>query len=111
MQGIISLNNIKFHQNKSKFVVYFGAGIGASAYETRINAANEANGTNYAQLFNETYAKYNAAGYGSRKDILKALKAGMDGTYEQAAQSHGESRAQLGNQTLAFSTTVLGGVA
>jgi len=111
LQGIISLNNIKFHQNKSKVVFYFGAGIGASAYETKINAANEANGTNYAQLFNETYLKYYTAGYGSRKDVVKALKAGMDGTYEQAAQSHGDSRAKLGNQTLDFSTSVLGGVA
>jgi len=111
LQGIISLNNIKFHQNKSKVVFYFGAGIGASAYETKINAANEANGTNYAQLFNETYLKYYTTGYGSRKDVIKALKAGMDGTYEQAAQSHGDSRAQLGNQTLVFSSTVLGGVA
>jgi len=38
LSGLVSLNNIKFHQDKSKIVVYAGAGFGATAYQTMINA-------------------------------------------------------------------------
>ena len=108
LQGIATFNNIRFHKNKTKFVLYAGAGIGATAYETKINALNESTGDDYSDLYNGVFAN-NEQKYKNRKDIIKALKAGMDNTYETSAQSNGERRAKLGNQTLQFSTTVIFG--
>jgi len=80
LSGLVSLNNIKFHQDKSKIVVYAGAGIGATAYQTMINAKNEATGKNYAELYKDVYDK-EARTYSNRKSILSKLKAGMDDSY------------------------------
>ncbi|MFT3908609.1 MAG: OmpA family protein [Ferruginibacter sp.] len=108
LQGIFTLNNIRFHKNKSSWVVYGGVGIGATAYQTKINALND-NGDNYSELFHKIYA--DPIKYKNRKDIRKALKDGMDDTYETTAESDGERRGKLGNnQTLRFSTTVLAGI-
>ena len=110
LQGIITLNNIRFHKQKSGWVVYGGAGVGASAYETKINAYNESNGNTYSDLF--TKISTDPVTYKNRKDVRKALEDGMDDTYETDAQSNGERRPSLGdNQTLRLSTTVLAGIA
>lgn len=110
LQGIVNLNNIRFHKNKTGISLYAGAGIGATAYQTFINARNEAEGTDYSDLYADIFNN-NASKYKNRKDILKALKNGMDNTYETAAQSNaGGRRPILGDQTLRFSTTVLAGV-
>lgn len=108
LQGIVTLNNIRFHKQKTGFVVYGGAGIGATAYEVMVNALN-ANGESYSELF--TRLANDETIYKNRKDVRKALKDGMDDTYETPAQTNGERRPKLGNQTLQFSTTVLAGVA
>ncbi len=110
IQGLINLNNVRFHKDKTSLAFYAGAGIGATVYETHINARNEAAGTDYSSLYADVFAN-NGNVYKSRKDIRKALNAGMDDTYETAAQSQGQRRPILGNQTLQFSTTVLAGVA
>ena len=107
LQGIFTLNNIRFHKNKSSWVVYGGVGIGASAYQTKINALND-NGDTYSELFHKLYS--DPIKYKNRKDIRKALKDGMDNTYETPAENDGERRAKLGSQTLRFSTTVLAGI-
>ncbi len=108
LQGIFTLNNIRFHKNKTKFVFYGGAGIGATAYETKINAYNESTGETYSKLYADVFTNEGNK-YKNRKAIVKALKAGMDNTYETDAQNNGERRAKLGSQTLQFSTTVLFG--
>ena len=108
LQGIITFNNVKFHKNKSKWIAYGGAGIGATAYETWINARNESTGETYSTLFSNVYNNTDYK-YSNRKDIKKQLKNGMDKTYEERAQTYGERRAKLGDQTLQFSTTVLFG--
>lgn len=107
LQGIFTLNNIRFHKNKTGMVFYGGAGIGASAYQVKINALDE-NGATYANLFNSITP---AGEYKDRKDIIKALKDGMDDTYETDAENYGPRRPKLGDNTLRFSTTVLAGVA
>ncbi|MEO7522733.1 MAG: OmpA family protein [Ferruginibacter sp.] len=108
LQGIVTLNNIRFHKNKSAWVVYTGAGVGASAYEVKINALN-ANGDTYSTLFKSIYS--DPLKYKNRKDIRKALKDGMDDTYETSAQTNGERRGKLGgSQTLRLSTTLLAGI-
>ncbi|MFZ4769738.1 MAG: OmpA family protein [Ferruginibacter sp.] len=107
LQGIITLNNVRFHKQKTGYVFYIGAGVGATAYETKVNAL-DANGNTYSALF----ASIGATEYKNRKDVLNQLKDNMDDTYETSAENQGPRRPKLGdNQTLRFSTTALAGVA
>jgi outer membrane protein OmpA-like peptidoglycan-associated protein len=107
LQGIITLNNVRFHKQKTGYVFYIGAGVGATAYETKVNALN-ASGASYRSL----YSSIQSVDYKNRKDVLNKLKDGMDDTYETPAQNNGPRRPKLGdNQTLRFSTTALAGVA
>jgi len=107
LQGIFTLNNIRFHKNKTGLVFYGGVGAGATAYQVKINALDE-NGNNYAALFNSITP---ASEYKDRKDILKELKDKMDDSYETDAENYGPRRPKLGDNTLRFSTHVLAGIA
>jgi hypothetical protein len=121
LQGIFTVNNVRFHKQKTGIVIYGGAGVGISAYHTKVNAKNESvAGSNYAALFNGTHATYAQQSgrdlYKQRKAIIKALKAGMDNTYETEAEGHlnfngNGIRPSLGNSTIKPSGTVIGGVA
>ncbi|MFC4262179.1 OmpA family protein [Ferruginibacter yonginensis] len=118
LQGIFTLNNVRFHKAKTGFNIYVGAGFGASLYETKVNALNDGNGGgNYATLFRNVFNKYAATGesfYKNRKDILKELKNGMDDTYESAGQNNinrSGTRPKLGSNTLKPSGTLIAGVA
>lgn len=106
LQGIVTLNNIRFHKQKTGIVVYGGGGIGASLYHTMVNAL-DASGNPYRTLFNGTAS----AAYSKRKDALKALKNNMDKTYETEAENQGDRRPKIGKNTLKPSGTVLAGVA
>ncbi len=106
LQGIITLNNVRFHKQKTGMVIYGGGGVGATWFKTMVNAL-DASGNPYKTLFNST-----ASGtHSTRKDVLKTLKAGMDKTYETAADNEGARRPKLGDNTLKPSGTVLAGVA
>ena len=108
LQGIVTLNNVRFHKQKTGVAFYGGAGIGFTLYNTKVNALN-AGGQTYASLFQQQYA---ASGvYKNRKDVLKALKAGMDDTYETAAENEGTRRPKIGSNTLKPSGTALVGIA
>ena len=107
LQAIASINNINFHKHEAKMVMYVGAGIGATAYQTMLDVKNS-NGDLYSTLFNNVRAANIGKEYENRKDIRKALKDGMDGDYETDAQTG--SRSKLGDNTLCFSTTVLAGL-
>ncbi|MEP7278065.1 MAG: OmpA family protein [Bacteroidota bacterium] len=81
LQGVVTLNNIRFHKAKTGFNLYAFGGIGGSIYDTWINAKDAA-GAPYKALFNGT-----ASGtYSNRKDVKKTLKAGMDKSYETHAE-------------------------
>ena len=81
LQGVVTLNNVRFHKAKTGFNIYAFGGIGGSIYDTYINAKNSA-GAPYTALFNGT-----ASGtYSNRKDVKKILKAGMDKSYETHAE-------------------------
>lgn len=110
LQGIVTLNNIRFHKKKTGFTIYGGAGIGATLYNVMVNAYNESTGQNYASLFRTVYNSQ-AATHANRKDILKKLKDGMDKTYETVADNQGERRPKIGKNTLKPSGTVLVGFA
>jgi hypothetical protein len=110
LQGIITLNNVRFHKQKTGFTVYGGAGIGFTAYHTMVNALN--GNADYTVLFSTTQAQQGTLEYSNRKDILKKLKAGMDKTYETEAESEaGTRRGKLGKNSIRPSGTILAGVA
>lgn len=106
LQGIVTLNNVRFHKQKTGMVIYGGGGIGISAFQTKVNAL-DASGNPYTTLFNSI----NSTTYSGRKSVLKALKAGMDKTYETDADNELDRRPKLGKNTLKPSGTVLLGLA
>ncbi len=117
LQGIFTVNNIRFHKNKTGIVIYGGGGIGATLFETRINALN-ANNAPYTADFKTLEAAVNRGDvYSKRKDIISRLKAFMDDTYETNAESDRSFNGSFGTQpgsskkTLKPSGTVLAGVA
>ncbi len=109
LQGIFTLNNIRFHKKKTGILIYGGGGIGATLYNTKVNAFNEGANTNYAGLFNGITPANQT--HGNRREVLKLLKAGMDKTYETNAENQGVRRPKIGKNTLKPSGTVLAGVA
>jgi outer membrane protein OmpA-like peptidoglycan-associated protein len=81
LQGVVTLNNVRFHKAKTGFNIYAFGGIGGTIYNTYINA-KDPNGNSYNTLFNGI----TPAIYKDRKAVKKALKAGMDKTYETHAE-------------------------
>jgi len=76
LQGVVTLNNIRFHRAKTGFNVYAFAGLGGMIYNTKINALNGNAPYNFAS------ALAIAPTYKNRKDIRDALKDIMDDSYE-----------------------------
>lgn len=105
LQGVVTLNNIRFHKSKTGFNFYGFAGIGGTIYDTKVNALNNEGG------------KYNFASitpsgvYKSRKDTYKALKNMMDDSYETPAENQGTRRPKLFGDTFKPSGTVGAGIA
>lgn len=97
LQGIITLNNIRFHKSKTNFVIYGLAGIGGMVYETKSNALNDAGGS-YESLFNTVSSAYPSS-FKNRRQILRDLKAGMDNSYESKADGHQLRRPKLFDMT------------
>jgi outer membrane protein OmpA-like peptidoglycan-associated protein len=106
LQGIITLNNVRFHKAKTGFLLYAIGGVGAMIYDVNINTLDERGGT-YAQLFRKINASYNS-GYSSRRDVLRDLRAGMDKSYETPAESESDRRPNLFNRTM--KPTVMAGI-
>ena len=109
IQGIVNLNNVRFHKDKSKLALYTGAGIGMSWYHAKINSL-DANGNNYATLFNNVASSQNIA-YSNRREILKQLRNGMDNTYETEGEADKNNHGTLGNNILLPSFTFIIGAA
>lgn len=105
LQGIVTLNNVRFHKAKTGFVIYGLAGVGGMVYDANVDALN-GSGT-YASLFNSVVSTYGSGGYKNRNKIRRDLKAGMDGTYETAADGHQLRRPKLFDMT--FKPTVNAG--
>jgi len=93
LEGIFTLNNIRFHKAQSGFNVYGLIGIGATTYDTKYNMLN--GGTRYN--FN-TITGYND--YKNRKNVRDQLNNLLDDSYETPAESYGDRRAKLGGNTL-----------
>ncbi|MBC7849317.1 MAG: OmpA family protein [Chitinophagaceae bacterium] len=81
LQGVATLNNIRFHKAKSGFNAYVFGGIGGMIYDTKIDALNGNTPYNFSGI--------PAGGYSERKDIKKALKDLLDGDYETEGEKDG----------------------
>jgi outer membrane protein OmpA-like peptidoglycan-associated protein len=91
LEGLFSLNNIRFHKSKTGVNFYVLAGVGATVYEAKVNALN---GT----------AKYNFSGipqgtWKTRKDVRDDLKNLLDDSYETPAENYGDRRPKLFGKT------------
>ena len=106
LQGIVTLNNVRFHKAKTGFLLYAIGGVGAMVYDVNVNALDERGGT-YAGLFREINKTYND-GYSDRRKLLRDLRAGMDNTYETPADGESDRRPNLFNRTL--KPTVMAGI-
>lgn len=86
VQGVVTLNNIRFHRSKTGFNAYAFAGIGGFIWDTKVDALD--GNTPYTALFNSVNTQYgpNQFAFKDRKDIRKALKDGLDGDYETEGQ-------------------------
>jgi outer membrane protein OmpA-like peptidoglycan-associated protein len=85
VQGVVTLNNIRFHKAKTGVAVYGFGGLGGMTYSTFYNAL-DANGNpyNYQNIINQ----FGPGGfnYANRKEIRKALKDMLDGSFETMAE-------------------------
>lgn len=105
LQGVVTLNNIRFHKAKTGFNTYAFGGIGASVYDTRVNAlGSDGQRYNFASITNSGI-------YKNRKDTRKALKSLMDNSYESAAENDGTRRPKLFGETFMPTATFGAGIA
>jgi|CXWL01.1.fsa_nt_gi outer membrane protein OmpA-like peptidoglycan-associated protein/opacity protein-like surface antigen len=107
LEGLITLNNIRFHKSKTGFNVYGFAGIGGTIYDTKVNTLHEVGGVQ--TKYNFTTIPQSA--YENRKDKLKELKNFMDDSYETPGENHGERRPKLFGDTFKPSATIGMGLA
>lgn len=106
LQGIFTLNNIRFHKSKTGFNLYGGGGIGATLYNAKVNALGS-DGLKY------NFNSISDGTHKTRKATIDAIKAlsNHDNTYETPAENQGPRRPKIGDYTLKPSGTVLAGVA
>ncbi|MEO8962884.1 MAG: OmpA family protein [Ginsengibacter sp.] len=98
LQGIFTLNNIRFHKQKSGMVIYGGLGIGATTYNARVQVP-------------ESFGQINGGLYENRKDTRKALKDLLKDVPYIAAENDNTTRAKLGSHPLRATGTALAGIA
>jgi outer membrane protein OmpA-like peptidoglycan-associated protein len=105
IEGIFTLNNVRFHKAKSGIAIYGIAGVGATWFHTKTNLLNGSTRYDYSSITN-------AGIYKDRKSVKKALKSLLDNSYETDAESEaGTSKPKLGNNTLVFNVNAGFGVA
>lgn len=104
LEGVFSLNNIRFFKSKSGVNFYALVGLGGTIYDTRVNALDK-NGQRY------NFSGIPQGTYKTRKSVRDALKSLMDNTYETPAENYGDRRPKLFGQTFRPVGHVGGGVA
>jgi outer membrane protein OmpA-like peptidoglycan-associated protein len=103
LEGIFTLNNIRFHKAKSGFNIYVLGGVGAMIYKAKVNALNDQGNENF-NIFDPAL-RYPFSGvpngtWETRKETRDDLKDLMDDTYETDAETHGGRRPELSGNTL-----------
>ncbi|MEJ7911947.1 MAG: hypothetical protein WKF70_02245, partial [Chitinophagaceae bacterium] len=101
LEGILTLNNIRFHKAKTGFNIYALGGFGGMIYKAKVNAVNDQD--NAANIFGPNYASAFAGVQGGvykdRKTTKDDLKEILDDTYETEAETHGNRRPTLRGNT------------
>lgn len=106
-----SLNNVKFHKARTGLSLYAFLGLGAYAYNVRVDALGAGN-TKY-NFYEIAKVKSSAdEQYENRRKIQKNLQSGMDGTYETEAETDRGVRrpTMFKNKTLQFAPSVGAGL-
>lgn len=98
LQGIVTLNNIRFHKQKTGMVIYGGLGIGATTYNTRVQVP-------------ETFSSISGRTYSDRKDTRKALKDLLKDVPYKDAENDNATKPKLGDHPLRPTGTALAGIA
>lgn len=106
IEGVLTLNNLKFHKRRTKWDLWGFAGGGGMLYSSYYDQL-DASGNNYVELYRDVYENSQIQQYnngiggaeedeiGTRKDILSWLRdgspggfAGRDGEYETPSEAH-----------------------
>ncbi len=101
LDAVASLGNLLFHKTRTKIDPYIFVGFAGNAYQTWVNATNDAKG-GAAYDFTQFIADQNAANpdafrHGNRREIKKALKDLLDDSYETSAESDRDKGANGGS--------------
>jgi outer membrane protein OmpA-like peptidoglycan-associated protein len=104
LNGIVTLNNIKFHKRRNKVELYGLFGAGGMIYSTYYNALGAGDTQyNYNTIDLLVEDRSDLFSIGGRKDVIKQLKDLMDDTYETPAESHAdENSLELGGKKYTF---------
>jgi len=94
LEGVFSLNNVRFHKSQTGVNFYALVGIGGLVYDSKVNAMNGATRYNFTTINGGQQGTYKTRG-----DVKDDLKTMMDDSYETDAQSHGDRRPKLFGQT------------
>jgi len=100
LQGIFTLNNIRFHKQKTGMVLYGGLGIGATVYNAQVQVP-----TSFSSIQATTDQ------YHDRKKTRDALKDLLKDVPYTAAQNELNTKAKLGSHPLRPTGTALAGIA
>lgn len=95
---MFNTNNISWHKSRTRLSAYGYIGMGAFAFNTRVNALD----ANYQKYDFTKIVGDIPQIHENRKEIIKRLQAGMDNTYETDAENERNRRrpAIFGNKTL-----------
>jgi hypothetical protein len=98
---VASLKNISFHKARTNLGLYLFGGLGALAFNTRVNTTDASN----ARYDFEAIVGTTPQVYENRKTIRDALQGAMDNTYETVAENErgGRRPTIFGNKTFNFS--------
>jgi outer membrane protein OmpA-like peptidoglycan-associated protein len=104
LQGVFTLNNVRFHKSKTGMNLYGFGGIGGTIYETRVNVLNGNQKYNFMALSSSSYR--------DRQAFLKNMRNNvLDDDFETLAENQGDRRPKLFGQTFKPSATFGFGVA
>lgn len=78
IQGVVTLNNIRFHKAKTGMNLYAFAGGGGMVYDTKIDAHNGSQNYDFSSIPDGVYS--------DRKQLKKAIRNLLDGSYESEAE-------------------------
>jgi len=95
LQGVFSLNNINFHKARTKFNAYLFGGIAAVAFNTKYKTLDASgNPYDYSDIMSQYAGEFD---YKHRKDVRKALKDKLSGSWSTDAQKDASRPTFSGN--------------